>query len=228
MTWDGKTNTVFWKQDGCGPSAVVPTRTGEFVVTCYDSNTIGRISADGKTLPPYDKDTDGKGFVGPNDFAPDKKGGIYFTGSGKGGPLIDASAYYIGPEGKVKLVADDLHNANGLALSNDGKTLYLIETEDNRLIEFDVKDDASLANRRVFLKLDDLFPERAPYLAGRRQDRLQRRDLYRPEPTLARCTGQDHRRRQRRQAVAHHRGAVAVDAQLRLQPGREDALRHGP
>ena len=26
MTWDGKTNTVFWKQDGCGPSAVVPTR----------------------------------------------------------------------------------------------------------------------------------------------------------------------------------------------------------
>ena len=163
MTWDGKTNTVFWKQDGCGPSAVVPTRTGEFVVTCYDSNTIGRISADGKTLPPYDKDTDGKGFVGPNDFAPDKKGGIYFTGSGKGGPLIDASAYYIGPEGKVKLVADDLHNANGLALSNDGKTLYLIETEDNRLIEFDVKDDASLANRRVFLKLDDLFPG-APHI----------------------------------------------------------------
>jgi gluconolactonase len=84
MTWDGKENHVFWKQDGCGPSAVLPTSDGEFVVTCYDSNSIGRISADGKTLPAYDKDSDGHPFVGPNDFAPDKDGGIYFTGSGKG------------------------------------------------------------------------------------------------------------------------------------------------
>lgn len=30
----------------------------------------------------------------------------------------------------MKLVAKDLHNANGLVLSNDGKTLYLVETED--------------------------------------------------------------------------------------------------
>jgi sugar lactone lactonase YvrE len=163
MTWDGKKNDVFWKQDGCGPSAVAPTANGEFVVTCYDSNSIGRISADGKTLPAYDKDTDGHTFIGPNDFAPDRKGGIYFTGSGKGGPLIDASAYYIEPDGKVKLVAADLHNANGLALSNDDKILYLVETEDNRIIEFDVKDDATLANRRVFLRLDDLFP-RQPHI----------------------------------------------------------------
>ncbi|RWF73771.1 MAG: hypothetical protein EOQ34_07575 [Mesorhizobium sp.] len=156
--WDGKKNAIFWKMDGCGPSAVLPTATGEFVVTCYDNNTIGRISADGKTLPAYDKDTDGKPFSGPNDFAPDKEGGIYFTGSGKGGPLIDASAYYIGKDGSVKKVAGDLHNANGLVMSNDGKMLYLVETEDNRIIEFDVGADHSLSNRRVFLRLDDLFP----------------------------------------------------------------------
>jgi gluconolactonase len=158
MTWDGKKNEVFWKQDGCGPSAVLPTAAGDFVVTCYDSNSIGRISADGKTLEPYVKDKDGHAFVGPNDFAPDKKGGIYFTGSGKGGPLIDASAYYIAKDGTVSLVADDLHNANGLVVSNDGKILYLVETEDNRIIEFDVQDDGTLQNRRVFLRLDDLFP----------------------------------------------------------------------
>lgn len=38
MTWDGTQNAIFWKQDGCGPSAVLPTSTGDFVVTCYDSN----------------------------------------------------------------------------------------------------------------------------------------------------------------------------------------------
>jgi gluconolactonase len=158
MTWDGKENHVFWKQDGCGPSAVLPTSSGEFVVTCYDSNSIGRISADGKTLPAYDKDSEGHSFIGPNDFAPDKEGGIYFTGSGKGGPLIDASAYYIAKTGAVIKVAGDLHNANGLVMSNDGKILYVVETEDNRIIEFDVQNDHSLTNRRVFLRLDDLFP----------------------------------------------------------------------
>ena len=130
MTWDGTKNDTFWKQDGCGPSAVVTNAAGEFLTTCYDSGTIGRISADGKTLTPYSKDANGHGFVGPNDLAPDKKGGVYFTGSGHEGPAIDASVYYINKDGTtVTQVADDLHNANGLAVSNDGKTLYVIETE---------------------------------------------------------------------------------------------------
>lgn len=158
MTWDGKTNAIFWKQDGCGPSAVVPTQKGEFLVTCYDNQTIGRISADGKTLPPFDKDSEGRPFIGPNDFGLDKKGGVYFTGSGHEGAAIDASVYYITPDGKVVREATDLHNANGLAVSNDGKILYLIETEDNRLLAFDIHEDGSLSGRRVFLRMDDLFP----------------------------------------------------------------------
>jgi gluconolactonase len=159
MTWDGRKNAIFWKQDGCGPSAVLPTISGEFVVTGYDSNSIERISADGKTLPPYTQDRDGRPFVRPNDFAPDRKGGIYFTGSGSGGAAIDGSAYYIARDGTITRVAEFLHNANGLVLSNDGKVLYLVETEDSRIIQFDVKDDGTLNNRRVFLRLDDLFPK---------------------------------------------------------------------
>src|SRR5687768_14984349 len=47
-TWDGKTNAVFWKLDGCGPSAVMPWQSG-FLVTCYDNGTYVKLSADGKT-----------------------------------------------------------------------------------------------------------------------------------------------------------------------------------
>ncbi len=85
-TWDGQKNTIFWSQQGCGPSAVIATAHGEFLTTCYDNGTIGRISADGKTLPPYTHDKDGNPFVGPNDFAPDAQGGMYFTASGNPGP----------------------------------------------------------------------------------------------------------------------------------------------
>jgi len=156
-TWDGAKNTIFWSKKGCGPSAVIPTAHGEFLTTCYDSGTIGRISADGKDLPPYTHDKDGKSFVGPNDFAPDRHGGIYFTCSGTApGPVIDGKIFYLAPDGTISQEAAEVHSANGIVVSNDGKILYAIETEDHRLIQFKIGPDASLTERRVFLDLDEL------------------------------------------------------------------------
>jgi sugar lactone lactonase YvrE len=157
MTWDGTKNTVFWSKKGCGPSAVIPTAQGEFLTTCYDSGTIGRISADGKDLPPYTHDKDGHPFFGPNDFAPDRHGGIYFTCSGTApGPVIDGKIFYLAPDGTIIQEAVDIHSANGIVVSNDGKILYAIETEDHRLIQFKIGAHGSLSDRRVFLDLDEL------------------------------------------------------------------------
>jgi gluconolactonase len=156
-TWDGTRNSVFWSKPGCGPSAVVPTSRGEFLTTCYDSGTIGRISAKGRDLPPYTHDKDGNRFVGPNDFAPDRHGGIYFTCSGTApGPVIDGKIFYIAPDGTISQKAAAVHSANGIVVANDGKTLYAVETEDHRLIRFRIGPDASLSDRRVFLDLDEL------------------------------------------------------------------------
>ncbi len=156
-TWDGAKNTIFWSKKGCGPSAVIPTSRGEFLTTCYDSGTLGHISADGNDLPPYSHDKDGNLFVGPNDFAPDQHGGIYFTCSGTApGPVIDGKIFYIAPDGTISQKAVNLHSANGIVVSNDGRILYAIETEDHRLIQFKIGPDGSLTDRRVFLDLDDL------------------------------------------------------------------------
>jgi gluconolactonase len=155
-SWDGSKNTIFWSQKGCGPSAVIATMQGEFLTTCYDNGTIGRISAEGKTLPPYTHDRDGNRFVGPNDFAPDGKGGIYFTCSGTPGPVIDGKVFYLATDGTVTQKAADVHSANGIAVSKDGSILYVIETEEHRLIQFKIGADGSLSDRRVFLNLDDL------------------------------------------------------------------------
>jgi gluconolactonase len=156
-TWDGTKNTIFWSKPGCGPSAVIPTAQGEFLTTCYDSGTIGRISADGKDLPPFTRAKDGTPFVGPNDFAPDRHGGIYFTCSGTApGPVIDGKIFYLAADGTISHKAAEVHSANGIVVSNDGKILYAIETEDHRLIQFRIAPDASLSDRRVFLDLDEL------------------------------------------------------------------------
>lgn len=154
--WDGKSNRIFASQKGCGQSAVVPTVRGDFITTCYDNGTIGRMSADGSQLPAYDHDREGNKFVGPNDFAPDDHGGIYFTTSGTPGPVIDAKVFYIAADGTITLAAADLHNANGLAVSKDGGTLYVVETEENRLLQLRIGPGARLSERRIFLNLDDL------------------------------------------------------------------------
>jgi gluconolactonase len=156
-TWDGKQNRIFWSKPGCGPSAVIPTASGEFLTTCYDSGTIGRIAADGKDLPPYSHDKDGHPFVGPNDFAPDHHGGIYFTCSGTApGPVIDGKIFYLAADGTITQEATEVHSANGIVVSNDDRILYAIETEDNRLLQFKIAANGSLTDRRVFLNLDEL------------------------------------------------------------------------
>ena len=155
-TWDGHKNAVFATEKGCGQSAVIPTVRGDFITTCYDNGTIGRISADGKVLSAYTHDKDGNRFVGPNDFAPDGHGGIFFTTSGTPGPTIDAKVFYIAADGTISQKAVDLHSANGLAVSKEGGLLYVVETEENRLLQFKIGADAALSERRVFLNLDDL------------------------------------------------------------------------
>ena len=155
-TWDAKQNTIFWSQKGCGPSAVITTAQGEFLTTCYDNGTIGRISADGKTLPPYTRDKIGNPFVGPNDFAPDAHGGMYFTASGHPGSAIDGKVFYIAADGTIAQKASDLESANGVAVSKDGRILYVVETDGHRLVQFNIGPGDSLSDRRLFVDLDDL------------------------------------------------------------------------
>ena len=162
MVWDGSKNSVFSAEKGCGQSAVVPTVRGEFLTTCYDNGSIGRMSADGTVLPAYSHDKDGNPFLGPNDLAPDGRGGVYFTASGHLGPVIDGKVFYIAPDESITQAAIDLHNANGLAVSPDGTLLYVVETEEHRLLQFKIGAGGSLSDRRVFVNLDDLTNHVAP------------------------------------------------------------------
>jgi sugar lactone lactonase YvrE len=150
--WDGATNTQIWKQDGCGPSAVVPLGA-DFGVTCYDSGQLVVISADGKTLKSYDADASGAKLQGPNDGAPDGKGGAYFTLSGpwEAGPIV-GRIVHLSADGKLTEVANDLHYANGIALGPDGR-LYVNESEAGRVISFKVEADGALSDRRLFIRL---------------------------------------------------------------------------
>lgn len=153
LVWDGKTNTKLWEQAGCGPSAVLPLGE-DLVVTCYDNGTIARISKDGQTLAAYDKSAEGSALQGPNDLAPDGKGGVYFTASGpwESGPIV-GQVFHLAADGTIHEAANDLHYANGIVLSADGKRLFVNESEAGRVISFAVAEDGTLSDRRLFVRV---------------------------------------------------------------------------
>ena len=163
MTWDGHENRSIWKQDGCGPASLIGMPEGDLLVSCYDANTLVRISAAGETQNTIPSDSNGERFIGPNDFVRDAKGGLYFSASG----AFDVTAsirgriYYLAPDGSLKPVAYLIHYPNGLALADDGKTLLVSEHLAARVLKFDVRADGALGNRRVFQRLRDIAPDPA-------------------------------------------------------------------
>jgi gluconolactonase len=154
--WDGTGNRALWTEDGCGPSAVMPLADG-MLVTCYDNGSYVKISADGKTEQVWEQDASGAPLVGPNDETPDGHGGAYVTASGpwESAPIV-GKVYHLTADGVLTAVADDLHYANGIQLSADGKLLYVNESEAGRVITFAVGADGRLDDRRLFVRLTAL------------------------------------------------------------------------
>lgn len=103
----------------------------------------------------------------PNDLTIDARGRVYFTSRL---PNTDPkqhnvnSVYRIDTDGKVSRILrePDIHMPNGVEISPDGRTLYLIESDGregrNRcILAYDLKDDGAVTNAR---RLFDFYPGR--------------------------------------------------------------------
>ena len=93
---------------------------------------------------------DGRPLIGPNDVTVDSKGRLYFT------ELNGAAVYRIDAPGKVAriLAAPDVQRPNGIQISPDDRTLYLVEANGAeggaRLIRrYDLQPDGTVRNMRV-------------------------------------------------------------------------------
>lgn len=154
QAWDGAALKTVFAQEGCGPSAATPFGEG-WLVTCYDAGTLVAFDAAGAVTATFAADTDGAPLLGPNDIARDGSGGVWVTASGpwESAPIV-GRVYHLAPGAAApRLVADDLHYANGIALAPEGDRLYLAESEAGRVISFAVAPDGSLSDRRLFVRL---------------------------------------------------------------------------
>ena len=155
-TWDGSVHRVLWQEAGSGANAVQRFGDG-FIVAAYDAGKIVLLDAKGKTKREVGEDEAGDPLVGPNDIALDGHGGAYVSLSGpwESAPIVGKVAH-VTPDGRVKILAENIHYANGLVLSEDGATLFVNESEAGRVIKFAVGPDGRLTDRRLFVRLTDL------------------------------------------------------------------------
>jgi gluconolactonase len=96
----------------------------------------------------------GKPFNQPNDVSMDSRGRLYFTDFPGPNPV---AVYRIDPDGKVSrvLAAPQIEKPNGVLISPDDKTLYLVEAvqaeRGARMIRaYDLQPDGTVRNMRVF------------------------------------------------------------------------------
>src|SRR5262245_13292371 len=87
-----------------------------------------------------------------NEIVVDGRGRAYVNG----GPGIVA---LVTPDRSVRRVADGLSFPNGMAVAPDGRTLIVAESHGKRLSAFEIANDGSLLDRRVWANLGEGVPD---------------------------------------------------------------------
>src|SRR5215472_6117980 len=158
-TWNGARTDVFWHRDGCGPSGAI-ARGSDLLIACYDGNYLVELDAAGREVQVLRKDSVGQPFSGPNDFAADDHGGIYFSASGAYDikAPITGTVLYLHADSTVTQVATTVHYPNGLTVTKDRHHLLVAEMLAGRLLSFPIAADGTLGERTVWARMQDLAP----------------------------------------------------------------------
>ncbi len=127
------------------------------IVACEMNGAIVAISADSKDRRVITEKHEGNRYNAPNDLVIDKAGGVYFTDPAFRAPMPlpqgKTCVYYADAKGKVSRLIDDLPNPNGVILSPDEKTLYVIPSGQKQMMSYPVESPGNLGKGKVFCEL---------------------------------------------------------------------------
>lgn len=116
------------------------TDPGLKLAECTVRSRVMQLTPERKTIAEHF--ADGKTLGRLNDIELDGKGGAFFT---------QGSLYHTAADGTVTEVYKPAAFTNGVALSPDGKTVYV--TDSKNVIAFDVGADGATSNQRIFATL---------------------------------------------------------------------------
>ena len=138
---------------------------GSLIVVSGPERALLRADGDGALTPYADLSTLTE--VGCNDLVVDGRGNAYVNNVNfdfaVGPPAGEVAPGFVmlvpADGGEPRRVADDLAFPNGMAVTPDNGTLVVAESYRNQLTAYDIAEDGSLDNRRVFAHLGEDNPD---------------------------------------------------------------------
>jgi sugar lactone lactonase YvrE len=130
------------------------------LVTCEHENRRVSCTENDGTIVPLATHYEGKRLNSPNDVVCRSDGSVYFSDPPYGVKMEEREldfqgVFRVSPDGKsITLLTRNFEKPNGLAFSPDEKLLYIADTELGHIRAFDVNPDGTIANSRVFCKVE--------------------------------------------------------------------------
>ncbi len=173
-TWDGQGNLYFsdipanriYKVDSAGALSVFLEPSNHTnglmyhrgrLLACEMDGRLVAINLSNKETKAIASQYNGQRFNAPNDLVFDRTGGVYFTDPHYRAPMPlpqqVVAVYYAAADGQVTRLIDDLKAPNGVILSPDEKTLYIIPSAQKQMMAYPVVSPGKLGAGQVFCEL---------------------------------------------------------------------------
>jgi gluconolactonase len=127
-----------------------------------DGRRVVRMEKDGRVTV-IAAEYQGKRLNDPNDVVVRRDGQVYFSDPAPKDSLQHfelgyAGVYHVNPGGQISLIAK-MPRPNGVTLTPDGRTLYVADTSDRKILAYDLDAEGNAANERVFISNIDGGPD---------------------------------------------------------------------
>ena len=143
-----------YREDSHGANGNAMDRQGRLYSCEYKSRRVTRTGRTGKIEILADK-FEGKRFNAPNDIVVRRDGHVFFTD-----PLFTPldqrdldfyGVFHITPKGKIDAIARMKTRPNGITLSPDGRILYVANTDERKIVAYDVDRNGKTGNERTLI-----------------------------------------------------------------------------
>lgn len=140
------------------------------LLACEMDGRLVSINLKNKKVTPLATEYQGNRFNAPNDLVVDRTGGVYFTDphyrAPEPLPQGKTAVYYRAADGKVTRLIDNLKAPNGVILSPDEKTLYVIPSMQKEMWAYPVTAPGKIGKGRVFCTLQQQEGYKEPGRGG--------------------------------------------------------------
>ncbi len=136
------------------PRGFAPLPDGSFAVCDVRQRALLKVDRTGSPIEFLAQRSDGHFLRAPSFVAVDAAGGVYFTDPGYARITAPTGRlHYISADGEVNLVSQRLAYPQGVALSADGTTLFVVECQNQRIVQFEVLSPGRVGPSGEFARL---------------------------------------------------------------------------